>query len=74
MALHTVNVKCDRCGKKVKGQEDFNYTCGFYSVENTAWSAFAYQGEKVICDRCMWNSELYKKIYGDMNSKNPPKD
>lgn len=72
MALKSVNVKCDRCGRKIKGQEDFNFTSGFYYVENCFWSAFAYEREKIICDQCMWRHPLYVKLYGNVNKKVPP--
>jgi len=63
-------IKCDRCGKMVKGDKydpvgDFDgVTAGYYEVEKGYWNKFANAGEKKSCDDCMFHDQKYINIYG----------
>jgi hypothetical protein len=55
---------CDRCKKEVDGFEDGVMTAGFYRIEDS-WKEYANEGEKIICDDCMFKDERYIKVYGN---------
>jgi hypothetical protein len=62
--MSNVKITCDRCHKEVDGMETDYCTGGFYKVENSYWSKFAYTGETKVCDRCMWEHPMFIQIYG----------
>lgn len=62
--MSKVTVICDRCHKEVPGIDAGGHSAGFYNVENSYWSKFAYTGETKICDQCMWEHPIYIKLYG----------
>lgn len=65
-----ITVMCDRCHKAVHGiyDPDTGTTGAFYRVAGEAtknsWAKYRNAGEKVLCDRCMWNDKRYIKDYG----------
>jgi hypothetical protein len=63
--MERVNVQCDRCKKMVDGIEDTYSTGGFYRItKGDYWEKFANDGEKVICNQCMFTDERYIQKYG----------
>lgn len=58
---------CDRCHRKIEGDEDLNFTSGFYYVHSGYWSRFADPYETVICDPCMFCDPRYIEVYGNMS-------
>ena len=59
-------MKCDRCGKEVKGLEVPGVaTAGLYRLIGTCWEEFKrHRGENLICDECMFTDPKYIAIYG----------
>lgn len=56
---------CDRCGKKVEGDEGDDFTSGFYYVSpGSCWAKYARPYETVVCDECMWQDPGYVCDYG----------
>lgn len=53
---------CDRCKAKFTAEEYAGVTCGFYDVSAGYWAIFARDGEKVVCDTCMWADPEYKRL------------
>lgn len=60
---------CDRCKKKIDGDEGANFTSGFYYVTSGYWNRFARPYETVVCDDCMWADPDYIAIYGTHRPK-----
>lgn len=73
-----ITVVCDRCGKTIEG---LHYsaenglpgsTAGYYDTTGKPWSDFANEGERVVCDACMWVDARYQAVYGDMAANSLP--
>jgi hypothetical protein len=67
------NGPCDRCGFKFNGNytiSDFGQvTCGYYDVTGPyGWSMYADEGEKIVCEDCMWVDPRYIAVYGIMST------
>jgi len=59
MLLH-----CDRCHRKVEGDESPYFTSGFYYVDRGYWAKYARPCEVVVCDECIWADPGYIADYG----------
>jgi len=65
-------VTCDRCKRVVEGLEfagseaagQLGGTSGFYRCRDLGeWDQFANEGEKVVCDACMFKDPRYRRVY-----------
>lgn len=56
---------CDRCHRKVEGNEGDGFTSGFYCVDG-CWAKYGRPYETIVCDECMWADPLYIADYGIM--------
>lgn len=61
---NNIEVKCDRCGRMIRGFRDPQATISFYDVTTNHWKALGRPGEQVICDLCMWTDPLYITRHG----------
>jgi hypothetical protein len=61
--MSNVIIKCDRCKQDIEGLQTEDFTGGFYRTEGY-WSKFANEGEKIVCDNCMFNDARYILVYG----------
>jgi len=57
-------ITCDRCRKEKNGWTGPVMSAGCYVVDKGGWEEHAREGEKIICDECMWNDPKYIAIYG----------
>ena len=39
-------------------------TVGYYVVKSGDWAKFANEGERYLCDACMWKDLRYIAVYG----------
>lgn len=75
--MTTVLVYCDRCHKQVRdAYRSHDTTAGFYDVVpglhgKNHWSRFAREGERNICDACMWADRKYIEAYGHQAVRKP---
>lgn len=73
---------CSRCGEIIDGEfickkdsNEITATCGFYIVSHGTWKKFAVSNESILCDNCMWTSDLYMQEYGNIfETTIPPKE
>lgn len=67
LRTHSVRMECDRCGKYL-GRLDYegeSYTAGYYIVYGESpWAKYAAEGERYLCDACMWADARYQRVYG----------
>lgn len=60
-----LNLICDRCKQPIIVYRYFNdsglciATAGYYETQSGHWSKYAADGEKIMCDSCMWSDEKY---------------
>ena len=63
-------VYCDRCKAQVQGAFRTNTaTAGFYDVTpglhgTNQWTQYAREGERNVCDECMWSDPRYIVEHG----------
>ena len=63
-------VYCDRCNKRVIGAfQTPHSTSRFYDVTpgrngKNQWARYAREGERKVCDRCMWSDPKYIAEHG----------
>jgi hypothetical protein len=56
---------CDRCKEKVKhASRTLHGSVGYYEVDAGWWHRFSNEGEKYVCDECMFKDERYIAVYG----------
>lgn len=60
-SFEIVKIVCDRCHNTVEGFRSSYGTGGFY--EYPAWKDYMNKDERVICDKCLWRDNRYKKAY-----------
>lgn len=66
-----VLVYCDRCNRQVKNAfQTPRYTSGFYDVTSglngkNQWRRYAREGERRVCDSCMWADPKYIAEHGN---------
>ena len=63
-------VYCDRCHKQVRNAfRSSTYSAGFYDVTpalggKNQWARYAREGERNVCDSCMWSDPQYIAEHG----------
>jgi hypothetical protein len=57
-------VECSECGLWLAKSENHGFTCGYYDTSSGQWADYAKPGQTILCDRCMWATEGYQKVYG----------
>ena len=63
-------VYCDRCNQRVPGAYQTNTaTSGFYDLTpgprgKNQWAKYAREGERKVCDACMWADPKYIAEHG----------
>jgi hypothetical protein len=72
--MTTIHVYCDRCNKHIGGaftsRRDTGYfTAGYYDVTpgmhgKNQWARYARDGERNVCDACMWADPKYIAEHG----------
>jgi hypothetical protein len=57
---------CSRCAQNFIGYKTENATSGYYEISSLeeGWGQFAYEGETILCDECMWSDPRYIDVYG----------
>lgn len=71
MSITSKTAQCDRCSVELDISDEHRFTSGYYdttSILPGSWKqiAEATDSEKRICDKCMWKSPGYIKIYGNL--------
>lgn len=66
--MSKATVVCDRCGRTVEGLRLINATSGFYDMTDEYWKRYAREGERVVCDDCMFKDPNYIADYGQRSS------
>ena len=68
--MKTIKITCDRCGAEVEGVIErcpatgTITTGGYYIVaEGSSWNEYQRDDEEYVCDECMHEDPLYKKLY-----------
>ncbi len=65
-----VIVKCDRCGRQVRGSIEAQGTGGFYWVRpGSQWKRYCSPHEEVVCEACMWRDPGYMIDHGPRNNQ-----
>ena len=68
--MTTVLVYCDRCQKQIKNAyRSPTATAGYYDVTpglngKNQWRRYANEGERNVCDVCMWADPKYIAEHG----------
>ncbi len=60
--------ECSRCKEdlsELMRASRPDMTVGFYQVNEGQWVAFANEGERYLCDACMWKDPRYIAEYGE---------
>jgi hypothetical protein len=58
-------VECSECHAFVAKSPEGALTAGYYEISGeSGWAEFAKPGQEILCDKCMWATEGYQRVYG----------